>query len=174
MVKVKKGKELYDVPDELLYIHSTKDIGHTWARIENEKVKIGITDYGQKQLKEIVYIELPELGTTVERLIYEDFTPKSQPIGTIESQKTSVEFFSPISGTIEDRNDEIEDNPSLINQDPYEDGWILLIKPINLDEEKQELWSAEKYAQELQSKVSPVANSIGKVPFQKRLSHSHS
>ena len=150
MVKVKKDNEIYDVPDKLLYVHSIGNIGHTWARLENDKVRIGITDYGQKQLKEIVYIELPERGTNIEGLIYEGEIPSSKPTGAIESQKTSIDFYSPISGTIEDKNNEIEDNPRLINQDPYDDGWILLINPSNLEKEKQQLWSAEKYAQELE------------------------
>ncbi|NVM55820.1 MAG: glycine cleavage system protein H [Candidatus Helarchaeota archaeon] len=150
MVKIQKDNELYDIPDDLLYVHSIGTIGHTWARLENGKVRIGITDYGQKQLKEIVYVELPNRGATVEGLIYKGEIPKSKPIGAIESQKTSIDFFSPISGTIEEKNDEVEDNPTLINQDPYDDGWILIINPTNLEMEKELLWSAEKYAQELE------------------------
>ncbi len=150
MVKVKKGKEIYDIPDELLYVQSTKTTGHSWARLENDKVIIGITDYGQKQLKEIVYIELPDRGAKIEGLILENGVPKSKPIGAIESTKTSIDFFAPISGTITEKNDEIEGNPGIINQDPYDDGWILQVTPSNLKKEKERLWSAEKYAQELQ------------------------
>ena len=150
MVKVQKENELYDVPDDLLYGSSIGNTGHTWVRQENGIVKIGITDFGQKQLKEIVYVELPDKGATVEGLVFEGDSPKSQPTGVIESQKTSIDFFSPISGTIEEKNDEIEDNPSLINQDPYDDGWILIINPSNLEKEKEQLWSAERYAQELE------------------------
>ena len=150
MVKVQKGKELYDCPDELLYVQSVGNIGHSWARIENGKVRVGITDYGQQQLKEIVFIELPKQGTSVECLNYEGESPTTKPLGTIESQKTSIEFYAPVSGTIEDVNAELEDHPDLINQDPYDDGWILVINPANLEQEKNRLWSAEKYGQELE------------------------
>jgi len=149
MVKIQKGKEVYDVPDEFLYGESRKAIGHVWASIENKKVRIGITDYGQKQLKEIVFVEIPEAGTTVEMLKLEGDTTESKPIGTVESQKTLIELYSPLSGTIEQINPAIVDNPSLINQDPYGDGWILLIKPSQLENEKESLWSAETYAEAL-------------------------
>jgi len=151
MVKIKKGKEVYDIPDELLYVESKKAIGHVWAGIENKKVRIGITDYGQKQLKEIVFVELPEVGTTVEILRLEGDATESKPIGTVESQKTLIELYSPISGTIEQINNAIVNNPNLINQDPYGDGWILQIKPSKLEKEKETLWSAEEYAQALQN-----------------------
>ncbi|NVM31165.1 MAG: glycine cleavage system protein H [Candidatus Helarchaeota archaeon] len=151
MVKVQKDTELYDVPDDLLYVQFIGTVGHVWVRLENGKARVGITDYGQKQLKEIVYVEVPSTGSEVEMLVFEGENPKSKPIGTIESQKTSIELFSPISGKIEEINDEIEDNPSIINQDPYDDGWIALIDPSNLENEKEKLWTAEKYAQELEN-----------------------
>ncbi|HUY00493.1 MAG TPA: hypothetical protein VMV49_13115 [Candidatus Deferrimicrobium sp.] len=150
MVKVQKKNELYDIPDDFLYMQSKGNIGHVWANVEEEKIRIGITDYGQKQLKEIMFVEMPERGFAVQALIYDGESPKSKPIGAIESQKTSIELFSPISGTVAEINDEIENNPGLINQDPYADGWILLIKPSNWEKEKNLLWSAEKYAQELE------------------------
>ena len=150
MVKVQKDNELYDVPDELLYIQSIGNVGHVWVRLENEKARIGITDYGQKQLKEIVYLELPKLGSTIQSLVFVDEIPQSKPIGTIESQKTSIDLFSPISGTIEEINDMLENNPGIINQDPYDDGWIILLNPSDLEKEKLRLWSAEKYAQKLE------------------------
>ncbi len=149
MVKLQKDNDLYDLPDDLLYAPFVENVGHVWAKLDDDTVKVGITDYGQKKLKEIVFVDLPKPGKSVEKLTFDGDTPKSEPVGAIESQKTSIEFFSPISGSIEEINDEVEDNPGLINQDPYDDGWILLIKPSNLDQEKELLWSAEKYAQEL-------------------------
>ena len=150
MVKLQKDNETYDIPDELLYVPSVGNIGHIWVRLENGKVRMGITDYGQKQLKEIVFVELPNPGDTVEALVFDGETPKTKSIGAIESQKTSVELYAPVSGKVDEINDEIEDNPGLINQDPYDDGWLLLIDPSNLETEKQQLWSAEKYAYELE------------------------
>ncbi len=149
-MKIQKDNELYDIPDDLLYIPSTGNIGHIWVNLENNKARIGITDYAQKQLKEIVFVETPIPGTKIEMLIFEGEIPKSNPIGSFESQKTSIDFYSPLSGIIEEINDLIEDNPSIINQDPYDDGWILLINPSNLEKEKEQLWSAEKYARELE------------------------
>ena len=150
MVKLQKDNDIYDIPDELLYVPSIGNIGHVWVRLEGEKVRIGITDYGQKQLKEIVYVELPSPGTKIEMLTFEGNTPKSQPIGAIESQKTSIELYAPLSGTIEEINGELEDFPGVINQDPYDDGWILILTPSNLEKEKEKLWSAEEYRQALE------------------------
>jgi glycine cleavage system H protein len=131
-------------------MQSIGTVGHVWVNMEQGKVRIGITDYGQRQLKEIMFVEIPERGSTVQALIYDGKIPKSKPIGAVESQKTSIELFCPISGTIAEINDEIENNPSLINQDPYADGWILLINPSNWEKEKELLWSAEIYARELE------------------------
>ncbi|MHA1263893.1 MAG: glycine cleavage system protein GcvH [Candidatus Helarchaeota archaeon] len=150
MVKLQKDNNVYNIPDDLLYVPSVGNIGHVWVRIEGNKARIGITDYGQKQLKEIVYVELPSPGMEVEMLTFEGETPKSKPIGVIESQKTSIELYAPISGTVKEINEELEDFPGVINQDPYDDGWVLVLLPSKIEREKEQLWSAEEYAKVLE------------------------
>jgi glycine cleavage system H protein len=99
---------------------------HFWAKVEDGLVRVGATDYGQKALKEVVFVELPSAGDIVEQ---------NEPYGTVESVKAVVDLIAPISGTVEEVNEELLDNPEPINQDPYGDGWLIRITPSNLDEE---------------------------------------
>jgi glycine cleavage system H protein len=117
MVKV----DGYEVPEGLNY---TKEF--EWIKIEGDKVRIGITDYAQKQLREIVYAELPTPGTT---------TKQNDPYGTVESVKAVSDLIAPISGTIEQVNTEVQSKPELLNEDPYIKGWLLILKPTNLKTE---------------------------------------
>jgi len=117
MVKV-DGAE---VPEGLYY---TKEF--EWVKVEGDKVRVGITDYAQKQLREIVYAELPSLGTT---------TKQNEPYGTVESVKAVSDLIAPISGTIEEVNAEVQSKPELLNEDPYGKGWLLIVKPSNLNAE---------------------------------------
>jgi len=111
----------YEVPEGLYY---SKDFG--WLKIEGDKVRVGITDYAQKQLKEIVYAELPSPGTT---------TIQNEPYGTVESVKAVSDLVAPISGTIEEVNEEVQSKPELLNEDPFGKGWLLVIRPSNLQAE---------------------------------------
>jgi glycine cleavage system H protein len=117
MVKV----DGYDVPEGLYY---TKDF--EWAKIEGDKVRIGITDYAQKQLREIVYAELPSQGATIKQ---------NEPYGTVESVKAVSDLVAPISGTVLEVNTEVQSKPEILNGDPYGKGWLLLVKPSNLQAE---------------------------------------
>jgi len=108
----------YDVPEGLYY---TKDF--EWLKIEGDKVRVGVTDYAQKQLREIVYAELPGQGTT---------TKQNEPYGTVESVKAVSDLVAPVSGTVEEVNAEVQSKPELLNEDPYGKGWLLVIKPSNL------------------------------------------
>jgi glycine cleavage system H protein len=114
MVKV----EQYEVPEGLYY---SKDFA--WLKIEGDKVRVGITDYAQKSLREIVYAELPEAGSQVKQ---------SEPFGTLESVKAVSDLVSAVTGTIEEVNDEVQSKPETLNEDPYSKGWLLVVKPINL------------------------------------------
>jgi glycine cleavage system H protein len=114
MVKV----EQYEVPEGLYY---SKDFA--WVKIEGDKARVGITDYAQKSLREIVYAELPEAGSQVKQ---------SEPFGTLESVKAVSDLVSAITGTIEEVNDEVQSKPETLNEDPYSKGWLLVVKPINL------------------------------------------
>jgi len=123
----------YEIREDLYY---TKE--HEWAKIEGEVVRIGITDYAQKQLRDIVYVELPEVGKKVKYM---------ETIGTVESVKAVSEVYSPVSGEVIEVNSELENSPELVNQDPYGQGWIAVIKPDNLNEDIKKLLTAEKYAE---------------------------
>jgi len=111
----------HEVPEGLYY---TKDF--EWVNVEGDKVRVGITDYAQKQLREIVYAELPSPGTT---------TKQNEPYGTVESVKAVSDLVAPISGTIEEVNAEVQSKPELLNEDPYGKGWLLIVKPANLKSE---------------------------------------
>jgi glycine cleavage system H protein len=110
-----------NIPENLKY---TKD--HEWLKLEDKIGIIGITDYAQKELGDIIYLDITaSVG---------DLVKQGDSIGTIEAVKTVSEVFSPVSGKIIDINSGINDNPSVINQDPYNGGWIIKIEPNNQDE----------------------------------------
>jgi glycine cleavage system H protein len=120
----------YEVPDELYYSED-----YIWLRVENGKVRIGIIDYAQKQLREIVYVELLSAGDTIRQNAY---------LGTVESAKSVTDLVAPVSGTIEQVNEELVEKPELINDDPYGKGWLVIVSPTNLDEELKQLMRVEK------------------------------
>ena len=117
MVKV----EAYEVPEGLYF---SKDF--EWVKIEGDKVHISITDYAQKSLREIVYAELPTAGTEVKQ---------NEPYGTLESVKAVSDLVAPLSGMIEEVNDEVQSKPETLNEDPYDKGWLIVVKPSNLQAE---------------------------------------
>lgn len=118
MVKVKD----VEVPEGL---HYSKD--YAWVKTEGEKARTGITDFAQKQLREIVYVELPSEG---------DKITQNEPYGTVESVKAVSDLVAPLSGTIEQVNTEVQSSPETLNEDPYSKGWLLVIAPSNKDEMK--------------------------------------
>jgi len=126
MVKVNEC----EVPEGLYY---TKDF--EWVKVEGDKVRVGITDYAQKQLREIVYAELPSSGTTVKQ---------KEPYGTVESVKAVSDLIAPISGTIEEVNAEVQSKPETLNEDPYGKGWLLIVKPSNLQAELTNIMNFNK------------------------------
>jgi glycine cleavage system H protein len=97
-----------------------------WAKVEGDKVRIGITDHAQKQLREIVYAELPSSGSSI---------TQNTPYGTVESVKAVSDLVAPISGEILEINTEVQSKPELLNEDPYEKAWLLIVKPTNLQAE---------------------------------------
>ena len=117
-------------PAELRY---SKD--HEWVRVEDDRIRIGITDYAQDALGDVVYVELPATGTEV--TVNESFTE-------VESTKSVSDIYAPVSGRIAEVNDELADNPERINEDPYGDGWICIIEPSNPGE-LDALLDAEAY-----------------------------
>jgi len=123
MVKI----EEYDLPDELYY-HKE----HAWVKIESGgKVRVGMNDFYQKSAGDTTYIDLPFEGDDVEQ---------GETCGKIQSAKWVGKFVSPISGEILEVNEELEDDCTLINKSPYEEGWIMILQPSNLDEELKDLY----------------------------------
>ena len=119
-----------NIPDNIKY---TKD--HEWLKIEGNEAIIGITDFAQNELGDIVFIEVETEGETLE---------KEEAFGTIEAVKTVSDMFMPVSGEVIEFNPELEDKPELINQDPYGEGWIIKINITNTDE-IDDLLSAGEY-----------------------------
>lgn len=122
----------YDVPDGL---HYTKE--HEWMKVENGLCRIGITDYAQKSLHEVVYVDLPQLGKNL---------AQNAAFGTVESVKAVSELYSPVSGDVAERNEKLVQSPESVNQDPYGVGWIVIVKPSQLQTDMETLLSAESYA----------------------------
>ena len=122
-----------DIPGDLKFLSS-----HEWARVNDDgTVTIGISDHAQSQLGDIVYVELPEIGKEVE---FEGDT------AIVESVKAASDVYSPISGEIVDTNDALEQEPEIINQSPFEEGWFFKIRPHNI-KEFSELLSPEEYSE---------------------------
>jgi len=117
-------------PEKLLY---TKD--HEWILFKEEYALVGITDFAQKELGDIVYLDITTLHETVER---------EKVFGTIEAVKTVSDLFMPVTGEVMEINQKIIDQPELINKDPYGDGWLIKIKTLN-EKEKKDLLPAEDY-----------------------------
>jgi len=120
------------VKDDLYYSED-----HEWIREEEDYLLIGITDFAQEELGDIVFVELPEVD--------EEFD-KDDSFGVLESVKAVSDTFIPISGRVIEVNEDLIDNPELINNDPYGDGWLIKVEPAD-DSELDELLSAEEYAE---------------------------
>ncbi len=118
------------IPAELKYSSD-----HEWVKLEGNKATIGITDFAQDQLGDVVFVEIPEIDATLNA---------KEGLGTIESVKAVSDIYSPVSGTVVEVNSQLEDAPQLINEDAYGKGWICVVELSNLEEIK-ELLSAEDY-----------------------------
>ena len=126
MVKVQG----YEVAEGLYY---SKD--WMWVKVENGKVRVGITDYAQKQLNEVVFAELPSVG---------DEAIKGEPFGTVESVKSVSDLVAPVSGKIVEVNGKVGSNPETLNEDSYNEGWILVMSPTNLADDLKTLMNYEQ------------------------------
>lgn len=128
-----------DFPEDLKY---SKE--HEWARLDSDGLVVGITDHAQDSLGEIVYVELPEEGSRVAR---------GEAFGVVESTKAVSDLYAPVSGTVGEVNDTLLDNPELINEDPYEDGWLIRIT-MSDESELGKLMDAAGYAAFLEEEKS--------------------
>ena len=121
----------FQVPAEFYY---TKE--HEWVRVEGIDCRIGVTDYAQTSLHEIVYVDLPKVGAKVAQM---------QSLGTVESVKAVADVYSPISGVVLEVNTELSDAPELVNKSPYEKGWITIIRPDDFKKDLPALMRPEAY-----------------------------
>ena len=128
-----------EFPDDLKY---TKE--HEWARIEGNRVVVGITDFAQEELGDVVFVELPEVGRIVEA---------EGTFGVVESVKAVSDLYAPVSGTIVEVNTVLEDRPELVNQSAYGEGWMITLELSNPDE-VQRLLSAQAYQAYIEEEAS--------------------
>src|SRR5512142_898420 len=119
-----------NLPDDLRYTRE-----HEWARKKGKNVAVGITEFAQDQLGDIVYVELPDVGDPVK---------KGDSFGVVESTKAVSELFAPVSGKVVEVNDPLSDAPETINEDPYEEGWMIVVEPSD-PKDLQDLLDAKAY-----------------------------
>ncbi len=134
--------EGYFFPDDIYY-HKE----HYWAKVDGDRVTMGTSDFAQKLAGQIVYVELPSVGRTVEQ---------GKPCGSMESGKWVGRIYAPVSGKVESVNQELEETPELINESPYEKGWICKINPSNLEEELKNLLKGEALIEFIKSEIVRV------------------
>ncbi|MEB3101042.1 glycine cleavage system protein GcvH [Ferviditalea candida] len=120
-----------NVPEHLKYSED-----HEWARLDGNRVTVGITEFAQSELGDIVFVELPEVGSDVEF---------GEPFGSVESVKTVSELYAPVSGKVVEVNSVLTDSPEKVNESPYDDGWMIVVEVEDPDQLNR-LWNADKYA----------------------------
>lgn len=117
-------------PKELRYSEE-----HEWVKVEGERVRVGITEFAQHELGDIVFVELPEVGTEISA---------DEPFGSVESVKTVSELYAPVSGKIVEVNEDLNDNPEFVNESPYEKAWMIVVE-MSDSSELDKLLTAEQY-----------------------------
>ena len=142
------GDEFYqEVADKFIFtvkkglLYTENDV---WIELKKGKAKIGITDFFQRRLGDVVFAELPSAGKAVKR---------DEPFGTLESIKAVVDVVTPLNGTVKEVNEKLHDNPEHLNSEPYGEGWLALIAHSTLKEDRQYLMTAEKYLDLMKSKI---------------------
>ncbi len=126
-------------PEDIKYTETSE-----WAKVEGDNVRVGITDFAQHELTDIVYVEVPEVGTTV---------TKNEGFGVVESVKAAADFYAPVSGEVVEVNEQLNDSPELLNKDPYGEGWMLIIK-ITDPSELDSLLSKDDYIEHIKKEKS--------------------
>jgi len=125
-----------EFPEEMLYTEE-----HEWVLVEDDVASIGITDFAQDSLGDIVFVELPEVGATVEA---------GKPFGVVESVKAVSDIYSPVTGEVVEVNDELPDAPETVNTSPYEDAWMIKVKLADVSE-LDDLMTADDYKEFIQN-----------------------
>jgi glycine cleavage system H protein len=137
LIEAQAGNVKFVVDDKLLYTETDE-----WVRVEGEVARVGITDYAQKMLRDVVGADLPRQGAKVKR---------GQAIVVIESIKATAEVYTPVTGTVVEVNERLRDEPELVNKDPYGGGWIIAVK-IDDPKELEQLLKPQEYVERKQQK----------------------
>jgi glycine cleavage system H protein len=146
--QIKVDKWTFRVPKELFYNEND-----CWARIEGDTAKVGITDFLQNMISDIIFVKFNELGSRVEQF---------DEIASFESTKSVLDLLSPVSGTIQEVNEKLGQGPELANKDPYGEGWFAVIKLEDFENDRQNLLSAQDYFEVLKRKVETERRKLGK------------
>jgi len=121
---------MMELPIDLLYYKE-----HVWVRREGSDLRIGITEFAQSELGDIVFVDLPEVGDTIER---------DEPFGNVESVKTVSELYAPLNGTVVEINDTLTDKPELVNESPYQIAWLIVVEADD-DDQLDDLYTSDEY-----------------------------
>jgi len=146
--QIKVDKWTFRVPKELFYNEND-----CWTRIEGDTAKVGITDFLQNMISDIIFVKFNELGSKIEQF---------DEIASFESIKSVLDLISPVSGTIQKVNKKLSQSPELANKDPYGEGWFAIIKLENFENDRQNLLQAQDYFEVLKRKVETERRKLGK------------
>jgi glycine cleavage system H protein len=146
--QIKVDKWTFRVPKELFYNEND-----CWARIEGDTAKVGITDFLQNMISDIIFVKFNELGSKIEQF---------DEIASFESVKSVLDLISPVSGTIQKVNEKLSQSPELANKDPYGEGWFAIIKLEDFENDRQNLLQAQDYFEVLKRKVETERRKLGK------------
>jgi len=146
--RIKVDKWTFRVPKELFYNEND-----CWARIEGDTAKVGITDFLQNMISDIIFVKFNELGSRVEQF---------DEIASFESIKSVLDLISPVSGTIQEVNEKLNQSPELANKDPYGEGWFAVIKLEDFENDRQNLLQAQDYFEVLKRKLEIERRKLGK------------
>jgi len=146
--RIKVDKWTFRVPKELFYNEND-----CWARIEGNIAKVGITDFLQNMISDIIFVKFSEIGSKVEQF---------DEIASFESTKSVLDLLSPVSGTIQEVNEKLSESPELANKDPYGEGWFAAIKLEDFENDRQNLLRAQEYFEVLKRKVETERRKLGK------------
>lgn len=130
----------HEVRDGLAYSRE-----HEWMKVEGDLVRVGVTDYAQSKLGDVVYVELPDIGKQVRQVA--EPKDRKMELGAVESIKAVSVVYTPLSGTVKEVNQTLQERPELINTSPYDEGWICVMAPSNLQAELKNLMNSKSYSE---------------------------
>ena len=134
----------YEIPEGLYYTRE-----HEWVKLEDKLARVGVTDYAQSKLGDVVYVELPEIGKQVKQVV--EPKTKEMELGAVESIKAVSAVYSPLSGEVKETNPALREKPELVNTSPYGEGWMCVLEPSALEAELKALMDAKAYTEYLKT-----------------------